>query len=184
MNILPSKLPGVRIIQPDVFGDSRGFFLETWSARRYAEHLGPVTFVQDNISFSRRGILRGLHFQKPNAQGKLVMVLTGKVFDVALDIRRHSPTFGQWEVYELSGENKHQVYLPPGIAHGFQVVSDSALFHYKCTAYYSAADEHAVSWNDPDLAIPCPLPDPILSAKDLKGQRLCHLPPELLFDLP
>lgn len=184
MKILASKLPGVRIIQPDVFGDSRGFFLETWNGRRYEECLGAANFVQDNISFSRRGILRGLHFQNPNSQGKLVMVLAGEVFDVALDLRRHSPTFGQWEAYELSGENKHQVFLPPGIAHGFQVVSESAMFHYKCTAYYSAADEHSIIWNDPDLALPWPLPDPILSAKDLKGRRLCDLPPELLFNLP
>jgi len=184
MNILPSKLPGVRIIQPDVFGDARGFFMETWSARRYEECLGPVTFVQDNVSSSRRGILRGLHFQNPNAQGKLVMVLAGEVFDVALDLRRNSPTFGQWESYQLNSENKHQVFLPPGVAHGFQVTSETALFYYKCTAYYSAADEHAVIWNDPDLAIPWPLQDPILSAKDLKGKRLRDLPRELLFDLP
>lgn len=184
MKVLPSKLAGVRLIQPDVFGDARGFFLETWNGRRYAEAGAPDRYVQDNLSFSRRGILRGLHFQKPNTQGKLVMVLTGEVYDVALDLRRGSPTFGQWEAYQLSGENKLQVYLPPGLAHGFQVVSESALFHYKCTAYYAAADEHCVLWNDPALAIPWPVADPVLSAKDLQGRRLSDLTPEQLFDSP
>jgi dTDP-4-dehydrorhamnose 3,5-epimerase len=182
MKVNPSKLAGVRVIDPDVFGDDRGFFLETWSEQRYRQSVDVEPFVQDNVSFSRRGILRGLHFQKPNTQGKLVMVLAGEVFDVALDLRRNSPTFGKWESHRLSSENKRQVFIPPGFAHGFQVISDTALLHYKCTAYYSASDEHTISWNDPALAIPWPVADPVLSSKDARGRRLSELPKEHLFD--
>lgn len=182
MKVIPSKLDGVRVIDPVVFGDARGFFLEAWNDRRYKESVGPENYVQDNISFSRRGILRGLHFQKPNTQGKLVMVLVGEVYDVAVDLRKSSPTFGQWEAFHLSAENKRQVLIPPGFAHGFQVLSETAMFQYKCTAYYSAADEHTIIWNDPDLAIDWPLPDPQLSAKDRNGKRLRDLAKEQLFD--
>lgn len=184
MKIIPSKLAGVRIIEPVLFGDSRGYFLETWNARRYLEILGKVDFVQDNISFSRRGILRGLHFQNPNAQGKLISVLAGEVYDVTVDLRRNSPTFGQWEAFSISAENKLQLFLPPGFAHGFQVVSETVLFHYKCTAPYSAASEHTLSWDDPDLGIPWPVPDPVLSAKDTGAKRLRDFSADQLFDLP
>lgn len=184
MKIIPSKLSGVRIIEPVMFGDSRGYFLETWNAGRYAGIHGTANFVQDNISFSRRGILRGLHFQNPNAQGKLISVLGGEVYDVTVDLRRNSPTFGQWEAFSISSENRLQLFLPPGFAHGFQVVSETVLFHYKCTAFYSAADEHTLCWDDPDLGIPWPVPNPVLSARDARGKRLRDLSPEQLFDVP
>lgn len=177
------KLEGLFLIEPDVYGDARGFFLESWNRRRYAEAGLAVDFVQDNLSFSRRGILRGLHFQNPMAQGKLVTVLQGEVFDVAVDLRQDSATFGQWEGVTLSATNKWQIYLPPGFAHGFQVVSETALFQYKCTAFYSAKDEASVLWNDPDLAIRWPVADPLLSAKDAQAPRLRDLPRERLFSV-
>jgi dTDP-4-dehydrorhamnose 3,5-epimerase len=180
MLVTAGKLAGVVIIEPKVFGDTRGFFLETWNARRYAEAGVPATFVQDNISYSGRGTLRGLHFQNPNPQGKLVGVLIGEVYDVVVDLRRSSPTCGQWAAVSLTGESKRQLYVPPGFAHGFQVVSDAALFHYKCTHYYAPADEHTLRWDDPDLAIPWPLPDPLVSPKDAKGIRLSDLGARLL----
>jgi len=181
MKVIASKLDGVKIIEPAVFGDARGFFLESWNDRRYKELVGPESYVQDNISFSRRGILRGLHFQNPNPQGKLVTVLAGEVYDVAVDLRQGSPTFGQWEGFVLSSETKRQVFIPPGFAHGFQVVSETAMFQYKCTGYYSPADEHSLMWNDPDLGIDWPLPDPQLSAKDRDGKRLRDLAKAQLF---
>lgn len=184
MKLLSSRLPGVRIFVPAAFTDERGSFWETWNERRYGDILGPVSFVQDNVSFSRRGVLRGLHFQNPNAQGKLITVLTGEVYDVVVDLRQRSPTFGQWEAFTISAENRLQLFLPPGFAHGFQVVSDSAQFHYKCTAFYSAADEHTLSWDDPELAIPWPVANPVLSVKDRNGRRLRDLSPTQLFDLP
>jgi dTDP-4-dehydrorhamnose 3,5-epimerase len=182
MKLLSSRLSGVRIFSSPAFADARGYFLETWNEQRYADSLGPVRFLQDNVSLSRRGVLRGLHFQNPNAQGKLITVLAGEVYDVIVDLRRPSPTFGQWEAFTISAENRLQLFLPAGFAHGFQVVSESALFHYKCTAFYSAADEHTLSWEDPDLGIPWPVPDPILSAKDRSGRRLRDLLPAQLFD--
>lgn len=183
MKIIPSKLSGVRIIEPVVFGDSRGYFFETWNACGYEKILGPASFIQDNISFSRRGVLRGLHFQNPNAQGKLISVLAGEVYDVTVDLRRNSPTFGEWEAFSISSENKLQLFLPPGFAHGFQVVSETVLFHYKCTSPYSVADEHTLSWDDPDLGIPWPVASPILSAKDSRSKRLRELAPEQLFQM-
>lgn len=182
MNIIAGELPGVRIIEPDVFGDARGFFLETWNRARYAAAGLDVEFVQDNLSFSARGILRGLHFQSPNPQGKLVQVLQGEVLDVVVDLRRSSPQFGKWESIALSAENKRQVYVPPGCAHGFVVVSPAALFHYKCTALYSPKDEMTLLWNDPDLGIRWPLTNPQLSAKDQKGLRLRDIPTDRLFN--
>lgn len=172
MQIIPSRLAGALIIEPRVFGDARGFFMETWNAARYAEAGITAEFVQDNLSFSRRGVLRGLHFQKPNPQGKLVYVLAGEVFDVAVDIRVGSPTFGQWESVVLSSENRRQFYVPPGFAHGFCVTSETALFAYKCTDLYNPAAEGSVLWNDPDLAIPWPVSAPEFSAKDEVGVRL------------
>jgi dTDP-4-dehydrorhamnose 3,5-epimerase len=182
MNIIPGQIPGVRIIEPDVFGDARGFFLETWNRSRYAAAGLDVEFVQDNLSFSAQGILRGLHFQSPNPQGKLVQVLQGEVLDVVVDLRRSSPQFGKWESIALSAENKRQVYVPPGCAHGFVVVSPAALFHYKCTALYSPKDEMTLLWNDPDLGIRWPLTNPQLSAKDQKGLRLRDIPTDRLFN--
>jgi len=184
MKLLSSRLAGVQVFIPAAFEDERGSFFETWNERRYAEIVGPVDFVQDNLSFSRRGVVRGLHFQNPNAQGKLINVLAGEVYDVIVDLRRHSATFGQWEAFTISAENRFQLFLPPGFAHGFQVVSESAHFHYKCTAFYSSADEHTLSWDDPDLNIPWPVADPILSAKDRAGRRLRDLSSQQLYDLP
>lgn len=180
MQIIPSRLAGALIIEPRVFGDARGFFLETWNKARYLEAGVELDFVQDNLSFSQRGVLRGLHFQNPNPQGKLVQVLQGEVFDVAVDIRVGSPTFGQWESVVLSAENRRQFYVPPGFAHGFCVTSETALFAYKCTDLYNPAAEGSVLWNDPDLGIPWPVDAPALSAKDRDGIRLRDFPCERL----
>jgi dTDP-4-dehydrorhamnose 3,5-epimerase len=181
MNVLNCHIPGLLIIEPKVFGDTRGFFLETWNRRRYGEAGLDVDFVQDNVSFSRRGILRGLHFQNPKPQGKLLQVLQGEVFDVAVDIRRSSPTFGKWHGLVLSGENKTQFYIPAGFAHGFVVLSETALFQYKCTEIYSPQDEMAIRWDDPDLGIQWPLKEPLLSDRDAKGLRLRDMPSDRLF---
>ncbi len=181
MNVSESGLPGLLIIEPKVFGDARGFFLETWNRARYRERGIAEDFVQDNLSWSRRGTLRGLHFQNPNPQGKLVQVLEGEVLDVVVDLRRASPTFGRHESVVLSAENRRQFYVPPGFAHGFVVLSESALFHYKCTGYYSPADELTLLWNDPALGIDWPVSDPIVSDKDRRGLPLRDIPPERLF---
>ena len=180
MQVLATKLPGTVIIEPDVFGDSRGYFLETWNRERYATAGLNVDFVQDNLSFSRRGTLRGLHFQIPRAQGKLVSVLVGEVFDVAVDIRSGSPTFAQWVGVTLSAENKRQFYVPPGFAHGFCVTSDTALFAYKCTELYNAQAETGILWNDPELDIDWPSVEPLLSVKDRHAPRLRDLPEKRL----
>ena len=180
MNVQPTKIPGVVVIEPAVHGDARGFFMETYQRQRYVEAGLPEHFVQDNLSRSRRGVLRGLHFQNPNPQGKLVSVLEGEVYDVALDIRRGSPTFGQWVGILLSGENKRQFYVPPGLAHGFVVTSETALFAYKCTDYYNPKAEGTVIWNDPDLGIDWPIAEPTLAAKDQAGVRLKDLPVDRL----
>jgi len=176
MNIIETSLPDVLIIEPKVFGDERGFFLETWNQARYRETGIAETFVQDNLSYSRRGVLRGLHFQNPNAQGKLVYVLQGEVFDVAVDIRLGSPTFGQAVTEILSADNKRQLYIPPGFAHGFCVTSETALFAYKCTDLYHPESEGSILWNDPDLGIAWPVTEPELSAKDQAGIRLADFP--------
>jgi dTDP-4-dehydrorhamnose 3,5-epimerase len=181
MNIIPGQLAGLLIVEPKVFGDPRGYFMETWNARRYREAGLAVDFVQDNISVSARGILRGLHFQNPASQGKLVSVLDGEVFDVAVDLRRSSSTFGKWSAIRLSSDNKQQFYIPPGFAHGFQVLSERAMFHYKCTDYYAPQHEWTLAWDDPDLAVDWPLKYPAVSAKDSKGIRLRDCPPERLF---
>lgn len=172
MNVVETPLPGVLLIEPKVFEDSRGFFLETFNAERYAKHGIPTAFVQDNWSRSARGTLRGLHFQTPNPQGKLVWCSKGVVFDVAVDVRKGSPTFGQWYGVELSEANKRQLWVPPDYAHGFCVVSESADFCYKCTSGYSPADEAAVAWNDADIGIQWPIVDPMLSKKDAVAVRL------------
>ncbi|WP_101758446.1 dTDP-4-dehydrorhamnose 3,5-epimerase [Oceanicoccus sp. KOV_DT_Chl] len=181
MNIIKTKIPGLIIIEPKVFGDERGFFLETYNAKRYAEVGIKESFVQDNLSFSRKGILRGLHYQKPMTQGKLVQVLQGEVYDVAVDIRVGSPTFGQWEAVLLSENNKRQFYVPEGFAHGFMVTSDVALFSYKCTSLYNPDGEFSVAWDDPELSIPWPSMAPQLSDKDRHGKNLSEIPVK---DLP
>ena len=172
MDIFETKIPGVVVITPKVFGDDRGFFLETYNEQHYRDAGIAETFVQDNLSFSRKGILRGLHYQKPMSQGKLVQVLEGEVYDVAVDIRFGSPTFGQWEAVTLSAENKKQFFVPPGFAHGFVVTSEVALFSYKCTDFYNPSGEYSIAWNDPELNIPWPVDNPQLSEKDLKGRLL------------
>ena len=176
MNVIKTKLDGCVIIEPKVFGDERGFFLETFQAERYTSEAGiTLPFVQDNHSRSSKSVLRGLHFQKTKPQGKLVRVVRGQVYDVAVDIRKGSPTYGQWEGLILSEENKTQLWVPPGFAHGFVVLSDTADFEYKCTDYYDPSDEGSILWNDPDLDIPWPIDNPILSNKDASADRLADL---------
>ncbi len=181
MNVRRCALQGLLLIEPDVFGDARGFFMETWNQRRYAESGLAAHFVQDNLSQSRRGILRGLHFQNPGGQAKLVSVLEGEVFDVAVDVRKSSPTFGRWEGARLSSQNKHQFFIPAGFAHGFVVLSDTALFHYKCTDFYSPQNELTLRWNDPEIGISWPLANPVISDKDARGLLLRDIPRERLF---
>jgi dTDP-4-dehydrorhamnose 3,5-epimerase len=180
MEIIETPLSGVLLIKPRVFGDARGFFLETWAAERYERAGVPGPFVQDNLSLSQRGVLRGLHLQNPFAQGKLVSVAVGEVFDVCVDVRAGSATFGQWYGCHLSGENHHQLYVPPGLAHGFCVLRDSTLFSYKCTMPYHPEAELGVRWDDPDLGIAWPIENPLVSAKDGKLPRLAEIDPAKL----
>ena len=175
MNIQKTAIPDVLIIEPRVFTDERGFFMETFQARKFAEHGLPQYFVQDNHSGSKRGTLRGLHYQIRQAQGKLVRVVAGEVFDVAVDLRKSSPTFGQWAGTHLSVENKMQLWIPEGFAHGFIVLSDWAEVIYKVTDFYASEWERTLLWNDPEIGIEWPLLDgmsPILSAKDAQGKSL------------
>lgn len=171
MKFTPTAIPDVVLIEPQVFADERGFFMETWQRRKFAEAGIDVDFVQDNHSRSVKGTLRGLHYQlPPHAQGKLVRVTVGEVFDVAVDIRRGSPTFGRWVGEYLSAENKRMLWIPPGFAHGFYVTSDVAEFQYKCTDYYAPECERCIRWDDPQLAIAWPLAgEPLVSAKDERG---------------
>lgn len=166
MKIIETSLPGCCVIEPAVFGDERGFFFETWNAERFQERGLPGNFVQSNVSSSARGVLRGLHFQWPRPQGKLVSVLEGEVYDVAVDIRRGSPTFGRWEAVVLSAENRKQFWIPEGFAHGFAVLSERALFSYLCTDVYVKEADAGIRWNDADIAIDWPISAPTLSAKD------------------
>ena len=176
MNVIETKLTDCVIIEPNVFGDERGFFLETFQAERYADVAGiKLPFVQDNHSRSSRGVLRGLHFQKTKPQGKLVRVVRGEVYDVAIDIRAGSATYGQWEAVVLSDKNKKQFWVPPGFAHGFLVMSDFADFEYKCTDYYDPSDEGSLLWSDSDLNISWPIDSPILSEKDAQAPFLAEL---------
>lgn len=173
MNVIKTALAGVVIIEPKVFGDERGFFLETFQKERYQQMAGiDLAFVQDNHSRSAKGVLRGLHFQKTKPQGKLVRVVSGEVFDVAVDINPESATYGQYEGVVLSAENKRQFWVPPGYAHGFAVLSETADFEYKCTDYYDPNDEGSLLWNDPDVGIDWPLQEPTLSAKDASAPTL------------
>jgi len=175
MKVEKTKLPGVLKITPDVFEDQRGLFFESFRADRYEAHGIPGAFAQDSVSRSRHGVLRGLHFQWPGAQGKLVYVLEGEVFDVAVDVRPDAPTFRQWAGHRLSAENRTQIWIPPGFAHGFEVLSSEALFAYKCTTPYDAKCEQAILWDDPDLAIAWPIRAPMLSSKDVAAPRLRDL---------
>lgn len=176
MNIIKTKLAGVVIIEPQVFGDHRGFFLETFHAERYSTTTGINTpFIQDNHSRSSYGVLRGLHFQKSSPQGKLVRVVRGEVFDVAVDIDPSSPTYGKYESVLLNEDNKRQFYIPPGYAHGFLTLSETADFEYKCTAYYDPEDEEGIAWNDPSIAIDWPIIEPKLSTKDAQLPLLKNL---------
>ena len=176
MNVIATELPGVLIVEPKVFPDARGFFVETYNKERYAACGIAVDFVQDNLSFSSRGVLRGLHYQNPHAQGKLVYVLQGEVWDVAVDIRPGSPQFGRWTAVTLSSDNKRQFYIPPGFAHGFCVLSDTALFTYKCTDLYHPECDGGIRWDDPELGIAWPVAEPLLSDKDRKQPLLKDVP--------
>ena len=175
MQAIPTNIPEVLLIEPKVFGDERGYFYESWNKRRFAELGIAADFVQDNHSKSQKNVVRGLHYQVEHAQGKLIRVTTGSVYDVAVDLRRSSPTFGQWAGFTLSAENKRMVWIPPGFAHGFCVTSDTAEFLYKTTDYWSPAHERTLLWNDPQLAIPWPLTgEPLLAAKDAAGTPLAQ----------
>ena len=178
MNIVETAIPGVLIIEPRVFGDARGFFMETWKAAGFAAAGLDMTFVQDNHSRSQKGVLRGLHFQNPGPQGKLVRVTNGAVFDVAVDLRQSSPTFGQWVGVELSAENKRMFWVPEGFAHGFLTLADDTNFLYKCTAPYAPQSEFTLAWDDPAVGIEWPVAwiDPIISDKDARGLALADVP--------
>lgn len=176
MKVTSTCLPEVPLIGPNVYPDRRGYFLETWSQARYAAAGIACIFVQDNLSSSVQGTLRGLHLQNPHGQGKLVCVVDGEVYDVAVDVRVGSPRFGRWVGANLSGENQRQLYIPPGFAHGFCVLSKRALLAYKCTAPYHPEAEIGIAWNDPQLAIEWPVHDPIISARDARHPRLADVP--------
>ena len=181
MKVIETELPDILVLEPRVFSDARGYFLETYSAERYRNAGLPDDFVQDNISFSSKGTLRGLHYQHPHGQAKLVQVLEGSVFDVAVDIRPDSPTFGRWHAVTLTAEKHNQMYIPTGFAHGFYVLSETALFSYKCSDYYVPETEGGIAWDDPDIGIRWPLSgEPTISEKDMKLGRLADLPAEKL----
>lgn len=179
MNVIETGIAGLLVIEPKVFGDERGFFMESWNKRAFTELGLDCDFVQDNHSRSARGVLRGLHFQNPNPQGKLVRVVSGRAWDVAVDLRRSSSTFGRWHGVELSGANKRMFWVPPGFAHGFVSLEDGTDFLYKCTAFYDPATEHSLLWNDPAIGIDWPLEGivPQLSGKDAAGRALAGIEP-------
>jgi dTDP-4-dehydrorhamnose 3,5-epimerase len=180
MNVTPLEIPEILLVEPQVLGDERGYFVETFHAERYAKAGIDGRFVQDNMSRSRRGTLRGLHLQFPNSQGKLVYVVEGTVFDVAVDVRVGSPYFGKWVGVHLSSRDHRQMYIPPGFAHGFCVTSEQALFAYKCTDLYRPEYEMGVLWNDPALAIPWPISQPTISPKDQRFPPLAQIDPARL----
>jgi len=180
LQITQSALAGVLVIEPEVFGDERGFFLETYNRRKYAEQGLAETFVQDNRSHSSRGVLRGLHYQLQHPQGKLIFVVSGEIYDVAVDIRPNSATFGKWVGMHLSQENHQQLFVPAGFAHGFCVLSETADVMYKCTDFYDPADEHGILWSDPDLGIDWPVDKPVLSEKDAAYGKLADIPTQNL----
>ncbi len=172
MKVMETELPGVVVIEPRVFADERGYFMETWHGPRYADHGIHGSFAQDNLSFSVKGTLRGLHYQIRHPQAKLVQVIRGEVLDVAVDLRPESPFFGRWTGIRLSGENHWQMFIPEGFAHGFCVLSDTAHFSYKCSGVYMPEDEGGIRWSDPDIGIDWPIAAPIVSAKDRRLPRL------------
>jgi len=180
VKLIETAMSGCKVIEPAVFGDDRGFFFETWNADRFGEHGLPTAFVQSNVSGSAKGVLRGLHYQWPRPQGKLVTVLEGEVYDVAVDIRRGSPTFGRWEAVVLSAENKRQFWIPEGFAHGFAVLSERALFSYLCTDVYVKESDAGIRWNDADIAVDWPISVPTLSAKDEVAPFLKDIPEDRL----
>lgn len=181
MKVTQTDIPGVLLIEPKIHGDERGFFVETWRRERYAELGMPRDFVQDNMASSKKGVLRGLHLQHPNAQGKLVQVLDGEVFDVAVDVRRGSPWFGKWVGVHLDGKQRRQFWVPPGFAHGYVVLSEMAVFSYKCSDFYHPEYELSVLWNDPAIGIEWPTElQPTLSDKDRNGLLLNDISPEKL----
>jgi dTDP-4-dehydrorhamnose 3,5-epimerase len=180
ITITDTPLPGVRIIDTNRFADERGWFAEVWNAERYRAAGLELVFAQDNVSFSRRGVLRGMHFQWPNGQGKLISVLSGAVFDACVDVRAGSPTFGRWFGSVLSDDNRQQLWVPEGFAHGFLVLSDTAFVHYTCTAPYDARSDRALAWNDPDVGIEWPCQPAVVSQKDQAAPWLADLPPESL----
>jgi len=183
MRVEPGELPGLQLVYPDRFGDRRGWFMETWQRDRYLEQGLSLHFVQDNLAKSQGGVLRGLHVQNPFQQGKLVQVFTGRVFDVAVDVRKGSPTFGQHQAVILDGDEPMQYYIPPGFAHGYYVLSEEAIFGYKCTDYYHPETQFAVRWDDPDLGIDWPLNgEPVLSDKDREAPSLADIDPTILPD--
>lgn len=180
MKIIDTDLPGCKIIEPQVFDDSRGLFYESWNKARWAMHGLDLNFVQSNASVSERGVLRGLHYQWPQPQGKLVSVLEGEVYDVAVDIRRGSPDFGRWVAVVLSADNKREFYIPEGFAHGFVVLSERVVFHYLCTAAYSREGDAGIRWNDARIGIDWPVSAPLLSEKDAKAPFLDEVSAERL----
>ncbi len=179
MNVIETGISGLLVIEPQVFGDERGFFMESWNKRTFAKMGLDLDFVQDNHSRSSAGVLRGLHFQNPNPQGKLVRVVAGRVWDVAVDIRASSPTFGRWYGLELSAANRRMFWIPQGFAHGFVALDNGTDFLYKCVGYYDPSNEHSLLWNDPELAIDWPLHglNLQLSPKDERGKPLCDIEP-------
>lgn len=180
MKARETSLPGVLLLETAVHGDTRGHFMETWREQSYASAGVTGPFVQDNAAFSLRGVLRGLHYQWPRPQGKLVGVVLGEVFDVAVDLRHDSPTFGRWTGHRLSAENGQQLWIPAGCAHGYLTLSDTAVFVYKCTDYHHGPSDRAVAWDDPDIGIDWPETGPLLSVKDAAAPRLRDVPPDLL----
>lgn len=180
MKVIETDLPGCLVIKPRVFGDARGFFMEVWNHERYADLGIASSFVQSNLSRSSEGVLRGLHYQWPKPQGKLVSVLEGEIYDAVVDIRRDSPTFGQWTAVVLSGTNNRQLWVPEGFAHGFAVLSQSALVSYLCTAVYDPDADAGLLWSDPAIGIDWPVRSPVISAKDAAAPRLCETSEERL----
>lgn len=180
MKILKTSLPDVLIIEPQVFEDNRGFFMESYHRKRYEQAAISAVFVQDNLSYSIHGTLRGLHYQYPHGQAKLIQAVKGEIFDVAVDIRVNSPTFGKWTAIRLSDRNRRQVYIPEGFAHGFCVLSETAVIIYKCSDYYAPESERGILWSDPALGIDWPVKTPLLSHKDSRYSCLCQIPPEHL----
>ncbi len=180
MQVRQTKLPGVLIFEPTVYSDHRGFFVETWKSEEYRSHGVSHPFVQDNLSKSCFGVLRGMHLQNPYPQGKLVYVVSGEIYDAAVDIRKGSPCFGQWIGIRLNDRNRHQIYVPPGLAHGFCVLSETAIVAYKVTDIYNPPSELSLLWNDPDVGIEWPIPSAVISEKDRLGLRLRNLPPDRL----